>query len=124
MFDLANPAFAKQEAALLDGLPGLIRLVIWALLGSAVSTGLYRRLLPQARIRRLAERAGRLRKALAAYEDDLAGLLRLAGAMLATSLKHSFTSLVRRSWRRFRCCSFSPGSLPITVIGCRNQARE
>lgn len=89
-FDLANPGFMQVEATLIEGLPGLARLALWALVGSAVSMGLYRLLSPQAKIREAGKQAGRLRRQLAAYEDDFAGLLPLAAAVLSASLRHFF----------------------------------
>ncbi len=93
IFDLANPLFAGLESTLLDSVPALARLVIWALAASILSMGLYRLLSPQGKIKKTGERATELRKKLAVYDDEFDGLPPLAMALLWASGRHFFLIL-------------------------------
>lgn len=88
LLDLPAPLLSWVDQSLLSALPPALRLVVWALIGSAVSMGLYRLISPQARIARLRDAAVAARRRMAAYDGEFSGLGEMALSSLGLSLRH------------------------------------
>lgn len=87
-FDLPAPLFDWIDARLAGALPDTPRLILWGVIGAAVSMLLYRVVSPQAAIQRTGARVAAARSALNAYDGEFAGAGPLIGAMLRLSLKN------------------------------------
>lgn len=76
------------------GLPGLLRLLIWALIASGVSMGLYRLTSPQKALQRIRDRRAAVQQQLNAHEGSMGEAMPLLG----TSLRLAFEQLFRVLW--------------------------
>lgn len=88
LFDLPAPLLAWTDQALLGALPPLFRLVLWGLVGSVLSMGLYKLISPQKRIGQLRSAAVDARRRMAAYDGEFSGLGAVAMASLSLSFRH------------------------------------
>lgn len=87
LFDLPGPAFSWLDSHL-PLLPDLVRILIWAALGSVVSMALYAVLSPQRRLVAIKERISRSQAVIAAYSGDFRGALPLLKSQIGLSLRH------------------------------------
>jgi hypothetical protein len=86
LLDAPTPAFGWLDAQMgLVMSPGS-RLVLWGVLGGAVSMLLYRLISPQARVARGKAELAEARRSLDAYEGELPGARRLIGRLLTVAL--------------------------------------
>ena len=88
LFDLPAPTLSWLDQGVLGALPPLVRLVLWALIGAALSMGLYKSISPQRRIGELREAAIAARRRMAGYDGEFSGLGEVAIASLGGSLRH------------------------------------
>ena len=87
VFDVLAPAFAHLDAAgAATGAPLALRLALWAVLGAAVSMGLYKLLSSQRRIARRKEELAAVRRELDAFDGELADAIPLLRGLLGTAL--------------------------------------
>lgn len=87
-FDLPAPLLSWIDQAILGILSPVLRLVVWGLLGSAISMGLYKLISPQARIAQLRNAAVEARRRMAAYDGEFSGLGEVAFTSLGLSFRH------------------------------------
>ncbi len=87
LFDLPSPVLAWADGAAGAVLPPVARLVLWALLGSAVSMALYRLLSSQGKMARLKAEIAGTRGEIAAYDGDLDGMRPLLMRSIGLSLR-------------------------------------
>lgn len=88
LFDLPAPFFDLVDGSLLAPLPPLLRLIIWAVAGAAVSLTLYRWLSPQRRIAAAKADALEARRRLNAHDGDLESALPLMRQSMKAALRH------------------------------------
>jgi len=88
LFDLPAPFFDFVDLSLLGALPPLVRLILWAIVGAAVSLALYRLLSPQRRIAGAKAAALDARRRLNAHDGDLETALPLMRQSLKAALRH------------------------------------
>lgn len=88
LFDLPAPFFDFVDRSLLGALPPLLRLVLWAVAGAAVSLALYRGLSPQRRITAAKAAALDARRRLNAHDGDLESALPLMRQSMKAALRH------------------------------------
>jgi hypothetical protein len=88
LLDLPAPLFDFVDRSLLGALPPVLRLILWAVAGAAVSLALYRWLSPQRRI--IAAKAAALdtRRRLNAHDGDLESALPLMRQSMTAALRH------------------------------------
>lgn len=87
LFDLPGPLFALLDQGFASIAPPAIRLVLWGLLGAALSMGAYWLLSPQRRIFEAKASALAARRALDAYDGELSGAWPLMRDMLRAALR-------------------------------------
>jgi hypothetical protein len=90
---LASTLFSFIDG-LMAGLPGLVRLLVWALLAAAVSMALYRLTSPQRALQDIRQRRLAVQRHLNEHEGSTAEAL----PMLGTSLRLAFEQLLRVLW--------------------------
>lgn len=78
--------FLSWVDGLMSGLPGALRLAIWALLAAAVSMALYRLTSPQAALQEIRGRRAEVQRRLNAYDGPMGGAMPLLGASLRLAL--------------------------------------
>jgi hypothetical protein len=88
LFDLPAPFFDFVDRSLLGALPPLLRLILWAIAGAAVSLALYRLLSPQRRIAQAKAAALDARRRLNAHDGDLETALPLMRQSMKAALRH------------------------------------
>ena len=88
LFDLPAPFFDFVDRSLLGALPPLVRLILWAVAGAAVSLTLYRLLSPQRRIAAAKAAALDARRRLNAHDGDLESALPLMRQSMKAALRH------------------------------------
>ena len=88
LFDLPAPFFDFVDRSLLGALPPLLRLILWAIAGAAVSLALYRVLSPQRRIAQAKAAALDARRRLNAHDGDLETALPLMRQSMKAALRH------------------------------------
>lgn len=88
LFDLPAPLFEFVDRSLLGALPPVLRLVLWAVAGAAVSLALYRGLSPQRRIATAKAVAIDARRRLNAHDGDLESALPLMRQSMKAALQH------------------------------------
>ena len=87
LFDLPAPFFDLVDRSLAV-LPPVLRLILWAIAGAAVSLALYRLLSPQRRIAEAKAAALAARRRLNAHDGDLEGAFPLMRQSMAAALRH------------------------------------
>ncbi|WP_119304670.1 hypothetical protein [Dongia deserti] len=87
LFNLPEPFFDLVDGSLAT-LPPLLRLILWAIAGAAVSLALYRWLSPQRRIAEAKVAAQEARRRLNAHEGDLETALPLMRQSMKLALRH------------------------------------
>jgi hypothetical protein len=87
LLDLPAPLFAGLDSVLGDVAPPIMRLAIWGIVAAVLSMGAYWLLSPQTRIAQAKADALAARRALDAYDGDLAGAWPLMGRLLGTALR-------------------------------------
>jgi hypothetical protein len=87
LLDLPAPLFAGLDSVLGDLAPPIMRLAIWGIVAAVLSMGAYWLLSPQTRIAQAKADALAARRALDAYDGDLAGAWPLMGRLLGTALR-------------------------------------
>ncbi len=93
-FDLLNPYLTRADLFMVGVLPPVVRLVVWGIVGAAVSMGLYWLFSPQAMIAGLKVRVKQSRRELDAYDGELKDALPLMGQSLVLALKQVVVILV------------------------------
>ncbi|MFC3284045.1 hypothetical protein [Litchfieldella rifensis] len=88
ILDLPAPLFAAVDHVMAMGLPAVLRLVIWAAIGGAVTLGLYRLLSPQEKIGRAKREARSARQRLNAFDGELADAGPLIRAQFVAAFRH------------------------------------
>ena len=88
LLDLPAPFFDFVDRSLLGALPPLLRLILWAIAGAAVSLALYRLLSPQRRIAQAKAAALDARRRLNAHDGDLDTALPLMRQSMKAALRH------------------------------------
>jgi hypothetical protein len=88
LLDLPAPFFDLVDRSLLSPLPPLVRLILWAIAGAAVSLALYRLLSPQRRIVEAKAAALEARRRLNAHDGDLESALPLMRQSMKLALRH------------------------------------
>ncbi|MBA4096317.1 MAG: hypothetical protein C0484_06040 [Rhodospirillum sp.] len=88
LLDLPAPLFDFVDGSMLGALPPLVRLVLWAIAGAAVSLTLYRWLSPQRRIAAAKAAALDARRRLNAHDGDLESALPLMRQSMKAALRH------------------------------------
>jgi hypothetical protein len=88
LLDLPAPFFDFVDRSLLAPVPPLLRLILWAIAGAAVSLALYRWLSPQRRIAEAKAAALTARRQLNAHEGDLESALPLMRQSMRLALRH------------------------------------
>lgn len=88
LFDLPAPLFDLVDRGLLASLPSLARLILWAVVGAAMSLALYRLLSPQRRIAEAKAAAQEARRRLNAHDGDLESALPLMRHSMKMALRH------------------------------------
>ena len=88
LLDLPSPLFDLVDRSLLASLPPLLRLVLWAIAGAAVSLALYRWLSPQRRIAEAKTAALQARRELSTHDGDLETALPLMRRSMKLALRH------------------------------------
>lgn len=88
LFDLPAPLFDFVDRNLLGALPPLLRLILWAVAGAAISLALYRWLSPQRRIAEAKAVALDARRRLNAHDGDLESALPLMRQSMKAALRH------------------------------------
>jgi hypothetical protein len=88
LLDLPAPFFDFVDRSLLGALPPLLRLILWAIAGAAVSLALYRLLSPQRRIAQAKAAALDARRRLNAHDGDLETALPLMRQSMKAALRH------------------------------------
>ncbi len=88
LLDLPAPFFDFVDRSLLGALPPLLRLILWAVAGAAVSLALYRLLSPQRRIAQAKAAALDARRRLNAHDGDLESALPLMRQSMKAALRH------------------------------------
>jgi hypothetical protein len=87
LLDLPAPLFAGLDALLSGLAPPTLRLALWGVLAAALSMGAYWLLSPQTRIAQAKADALAARRALDAYDGELAEAWPLMGRVLRTALR-------------------------------------
>jgi hypothetical protein len=87
LLDLPAPVFAALDRLLSGVAPPTLRLVLWGVVAAVVSMGAYWLLSPQTRIAQAKADALAARRALDAYDGELAGAWPLMGRLLRTALR-------------------------------------
>ncbi len=88
LLDLPGPLFDLVDRSLLSPLPPLVRLILWAIAGAALSLALYRLLSPQRRIVEAKAAAQEARRRLNAHDGDLESALPLMRRSMKLALRH------------------------------------
>jgi hypothetical protein len=88
LFDLPSPLYSFLDGLLRALLPEWAILVVWGLLGGAISMGLYRLISPQDHLKSIKAEADKSRAAMIAYDGDFDGLLALVRRSLWLSFRH------------------------------------
>jgi hypothetical protein len=88
LLDLPAPFFDFVDRSLLGALPPLLRLILWASAGAAISLTLYRLLSPQRRIAQAKAAALDARRRLNAHDGDLGTALPLMRQSMKAALRH------------------------------------
>ena len=88
LLDLPAPLFDLVDQHVLGLLPPVARLVIWAVIGAAISLTLYRLLSPQQRIVEAKAAALDARRRLNAHDGDLESAMPLMRRSMGLALKH------------------------------------
>jgi hypothetical protein len=88
LLDLPAPFFDYVDGSLLGALPPLARLILWAIVGAAVSLTIYRWLSPQRRIAEAKAAAIAARRRLNAHDGDLESALPLMRQSMTAALRH------------------------------------
>jgi hypothetical protein len=88
LLDLPAPLFDFVDRSLLGALPPVLRLILWAVAGSAASLALYRWLSPQRRIAAAKAAALDARRRLNAHDGDLESALPLMRQSMKAALRH------------------------------------
>lgn len=88
LLNLPAPFFDLVDRSLLALLPPLVRLILWAIAGAAVSLALYRWLSPQRRIVEAKAAAQEARRRLNAHDGDLESALPLMRQSMKLALRH------------------------------------
>lgn len=88
LLDLPAPVFDFVDRSLLGALPPLLRLILWAVAGAAISLALYRWLSPQRRIAEAKAAALDARRRLNAHDGDLESALPLMRQSMKAALRH------------------------------------
>lgn len=88
LLDLPAPLFDLVDRTLLSALPPLARLILWAVVGAAVSLALYRLLSPQRRIVEAKAAAQESRRRLNAHDGDLESALPLMRQSISLAMRH------------------------------------
>src|SRR5687768_10719393 len=88
LLDLPAPLFDFVDRNLLATLPPLVRFILWAIAGAAVSLTLYRWLSPQRRIAEAKAAAQDARRRLNAHDGDLESALPLMQRSMRAALHH------------------------------------
>jgi hypothetical protein len=92
LFDLAGPALRWLDALL--PLPALVRVLVWAAVGSAGSMALYALLSPQRRLAAVKLAISEAQAGVDAYAGDFRGALPLLKRQIGLSLRHVGLTLV------------------------------
>jgi hypothetical protein len=87
LFDLPAPLFAMLDHVFGAIAPPVVRLVLWGLIGAAISMGAYWLLSPQRRIAEAKASALEARRELDAYDGELSGAWPLMRRMLRAALR-------------------------------------
>lgn len=87
VFDIPAPLLAWADQLMSQFAPPTLRVILWGVIGAAVSMGLYWLISPQARIKRNEAKTLEARQALDAYEGDFAGAWPQMRRMLGLALK-------------------------------------
>jgi len=87
LFDLPGPVLLWLDSRLLL-LPDLVRILIWAAIGSAASMALYAVLSPQRQLAAIKVRIRESQAGVQAYSGDFQGALPLLGSQIGLSLRH------------------------------------
>ena len=87
LFDLPSPLFAWLDQAMSGFAPPSLRLIIWALIGAALSMGLYWLFSPQGKLTDIKTRALAARRDLNAFDGEFAEAWPLMRSMLGLSLR-------------------------------------
>lgn len=87
VLDIPAPLFAWLDERMGQLVSPGVRLVLWGVIGAAVSMGLYWLISPQEKIKRNAAKSIEARRALDAYEGDFAGAWPQIREMLRLSFK-------------------------------------
>ena len=87
LLDLPAPFFDLVDRSLAV-LPPLLRLILWAIAGAAISLGLYRLLSPQRRIAEAKAAALEARRRLNAHDGDLESAFPLMRQSMKAALRH------------------------------------
>lgn len=87
LLDLPAPVFAGLDSLLSSLAPPTMRLALWGVIAAALSMGAYWLLSPQTRIAQAKADALAARRALDAYDGELAGAWPLMGRVLRTALR-------------------------------------
>jgi hypothetical protein len=87
LLDLPAPLFDWLDRQLADLIPPAARILLWALLGAAIATELYRLISPQARIAAAKVRLREAQQRLADYDGEFADAWPLMGNMLRLALR-------------------------------------
>ncbi len=88
VLDVPAPLFSWLDALMGQFAPPTVRLILWGIIGAAVSMGLYWLLSPQQKIAHTKASALEARRVLDAYEGDFSGVWPHMREMLRLSLKH------------------------------------
>ncbi|EPC00332.1 hypothetical protein L861_07490 [Litchfieldella anticariensis FP35 = DSM 16096] len=88
LLDLPAPLFAWLDQIMAMGLPGAIRLMVWAAIGGAVTLLLYRLLSPQAKIGRAKRAAREARQRLNEFDGELTDAGPLIRHQFVAAFKH------------------------------------
>lgn len=94
VFDPFVAVIETLDAGIGGVVPPLGRLIIWAVIGSGVSMGLYRFLSNQEKIARLKAQLAETRRAIAAYEGEFDGIRPLLAHSIGLSLRQLAAMLV------------------------------
>jgi hypothetical protein len=88
LLDLPAPLFDLVDQHVLGPLPPVVRLILWAVVGAAISLMLYRWLSPQRRIAGAKAAALDARRRLNAHDGDLESALPLMRRSMGLALRH------------------------------------
>ena len=89
ILDLPAPLFAWFDGLLSELMPSAVCLMVWGILGAAISMGLYWLISPQQAIKRTQAKSLEARRALDSYQGDFAG----AWPQMRKMLRHALTQV-------------------------------